>query len=256
MRWQDFRAARLQHGEPFVVAHRGAPRLAPENTLRSFALALEQGAFALETDLRFTADGEIVLHHDATLERTTDGSGAVRAHTLRALKRLRTRLPGTNQPGPDAIPTLSELLQWTEARTSLLLELKDPLFREPPYARRLVNTLRAFGVLEQTAVVSFHPEHVAAVAAICPALPTGHITLTNPTPRRHVELLGPAWPLLYANPLYVAWAHRWRSVVCPLDTQPERRMGYYLQLGVDAVLADDPTAALAAMHRLRNGSVE
>ncbi|MEZ4662591.1 MAG: glycerophosphodiester phosphodiesterase family protein [Caldilineaceae bacterium] len=67
MKWQEFRAARQAQGKPFVVAHRGVSALAPENTLRAFALALAQGAFALETDLRFTKDDQIVLFHDDTL---------------------------------------------------------------------------------------------------------------------------------------------------------------------------------------------
>lgn len=248
MKWSEFRSERRRRGRPFVVAHRGARRAAPENTLRAFQLALEQGAFALETDLRFSADDEIVLVHDETVDRTTDGRGAVREHSLGALKELRTLLPQTNQPGDDAIPTLIELIQATDGQTPLLLELKDPLFGELPYARRLVDTLHAFDMLERAAVVSFQPEHVETAQQICPDLPAGLITLGNPIPRRGMELLGPLWPLLLLNPFYVAWAHRQNSVVCPLDLTPERRMRFYQWLQVDAVLADDPAAALTAMR--------
>jgi glycerophosphoryl diester phosphodiesterase len=247
MNWSEFLVERRRRRRPFVVAHRGVRRQAPENTVRSFLLALEQGAFALETDLHFTADDEIVLMHDPTLERTTDGHGLVRNHSLRALKQLRTRLPQSNQPGEHPIPTLLELIQATNAQTPLLLELKDPLFQDRRYARRLIDTLRACDMLERTAVVSFAPAHVAAVKTLCPEIPAGYITLTNPMPPAGVELLGPAWPLLRLNPLYVAWAHRRNSVVCPLDVTPERRMRFYLRLQVDAVLADEPAAALAAM---------
>ncbi|MEZ4662592.1 MAG: hypothetical protein R2911_34000 [Caldilineaceae bacterium] len=140
-----------------------------------------------------------------------------------------------------------ELIEATHAQTPLLLELKDPLFQDRQYARRLIDLLMACNMLERCAIVSFQHSHIATVEALCPAIPTGNITLTNALPQRGVELLGPAWPLLYANPLYVAWAHRWDSIVCPLDTTPEKRMSYYLKLGVDAVLADDPAAAIAAM---------
>ena len=235
--------------------------------MRAFQLALAQGAFALETDLHFTADDQIVLHHDATLDRTTDGSGYVRDHTLRDLKQLRTRRPPlelsrqnrsrveksheNDEPvdefSNDTIPTLIELIQLTHGETPLLLELKDPLFRDRQYARRLIDTLDRLGMTERTAIISFEPAHVATIAALCPTIPTGFITLSNPWPQPGVELLGPAWPLLLLNPFYVQWAHRNNSVVCPLDTASERRMKYYLWLGVDAVLSDDPAAALAAM---------
>ncbi len=65
--WDNFREQRRIFGRPFVVAHRGAQTLQPENTLAAFILALVQGADALETDLRFTADDELVLFHDATV---------------------------------------------------------------------------------------------------------------------------------------------------------------------------------------------
>lgn len=247
MKWQEFRAARQERGKPFVVAHRGVMALAPENTLRSFGLALDQGAFALETDLHFTRDDQLVLLHDDTLERTTNGFGHVRDYTLAELQQLRTLLPESGRPGSDRIPTLLELIEATNAQTPLLLELKDPLFQDRQYARRLIDLLTACNMLESCAIVSFQHKHIITIEALCPAIPTGNITLTNAFPQRNVELLGPVWPLLYANPLYVAWAHRWGSIVCPLDTTPEKRMGYYLKLGVDAVLADNTAAAIAAM---------
>jgi glycerophosphoryl diester phosphodiesterase len=88
---------------------------------------------------------------------------------------------------------------------------------------------------------------VHAVRAVRGDLPIGQITLFDPVPRPGVHLLGPIWPLLMANPAYVAWAHRLGCLVAPLDTEPQKRMGYYRQLGVDAVLADDPAAARAAL---------
>ncbi len=105
--WTDFdelRRRRKQLGRPFILAHRGVMRSQPENTLRSFAAALDQGADLLETDLHFSKDNEIVLMHDPTVDRTTDGTGAVREMTLDQIKALRTRSPLdgslTDQPSP------------------------------------------------------------------------------------------------------------------------------------------------------------
>jgi glycerophosphoryl diester phosphodiesterase len=248
--WPQFRSERRKHGRPFVVAHRGVPVVEPENTLRSFQLALQQGADVLETDLRFTRDGQIVLFHDSTLERMTDGQGVVGDHTLAELKALHTKAPDGSLT--DArIPTLLELIEATAGQTTFLLELKDPLFVDPKWSGQLIELLEKHGVLQSSAIVSFHPEYVAGVKAVCPAIPTGNITLWNALPTGQVELLGPVWPLLYLNPLYVVWAHWLNKVVAPLDPTPEPRMWYYMALGVDAVLADNPATVIAAMERQR-----
>lgn len=244
--WSDFHRLRRQRRKPIVVAHRGVPVLAPENTLGSFSLALDQGADVLETDLWFSRDGEIVLFHDATLDRMTDGHGPVSQHTLAQIKRLRTRTP-TGGLSTETVPSLIELLASTQAGIPLLLELKDPLFSQPARAARLVETLAAYRAIESCAIISFHPEFVRSVQAVCPQIPVGHITLSNPVPRPHTALLGPYWPLLFANPLYAVIARWMGSVVAPLDPTPERRMAYYLRLRVDAILADYPSRAIQAM---------
>jgi len=251
--WQEFRSERKKRGRPFVVAHRGVPVLEPENTMPSFLRALAQGADVLETDLRFTRDGQIVLFHDSTLERTTDGQGAVADHTLIELQQLHTKAP-TGLLTDARIPTLLELIEQTEAKIPLLLELKDPRFGERQSAAQLIELLDGQGMLQSSVIISFHPDYVAAVKAVCPAIPSGNITLWQPLPLGHAELLGPIWPLLYLNPLYVAWAHRQNKVVAPLDPTPEPRMWYYMTLGVDAVLADNPATVIAAMDRYQRRS--
>lgn len=246
MDWNTFLANRRAGARPLLIAHRGAPRVAPENSLVSFAAGLDQGADMLETDLHVTADGEIVLFHDHTLDRMSDGQGPLFPCTLAQLKARRLRGPD-GKLTDERIPTLVELLAMTQGRVPLLLELKDWRFLQPEFAHTLVRLLAAYGVLAKSAIISFNQVLVDAIHQVAPALPVGLVTLTNPLPMGKGQLLGPAWPLLWANPGYVAAAHRQGKLVAPLDTTPERRMARYLRLGVDAVLADDPGRALAAM---------
>ena len=178
----------------------------------------------------------------------TGGEGYVRDYTLDELQKLRTIDPQTGQPCDDRIPTLVELIEATDAQTPLLLELKDPLFQDRVYARKLIDTLSDSGMLQSCALVSFQQAHVNTTEELCPAIPTGNITMTQFFPQRNIELLGPVWPILYANPLYVKLAHSWGSIVCPLDTAPEKRIGYYLWLDVDALLTDDPAATIRAIE--------
>ncbi len=252
--WSNVRALREQRGTPFIVAHRGAQTREPENTLPAFALAVEQGADALETDLRFTRDHEIVLIHDATIERTTNGRGRISEMTLAELQTFRTRRPGNGSSGGlsnEPIPTLRALIEATEGQVPLLLELKDDKFLQRERAQQLVDLLAETEMLARGSVVSFHFERVQAVQQVQPDLAVGLITTWNPLPVGEAQLLGPLWPLIFANPLYTRWAHARGKFVCPLDPTPEPRVAGYLRLGVDALLANDPAGVLAAIERAK-----
>ena len=245
MDWKEFRAT-YAADRPMIVAHRGVPLVEPENTLASFQRALDQGADALETDLRFTRDNVLVLHHDATLERMTDGAGPVRARTLAELKQLRTRKPN-GQWSNERIPTLLELLALTQAKVPILLELKDPLFTNPAHARALADTLAATCMTSSVAIMSFHFDYVQSVQAVAPEIPIGFITLKDPKPRAGARILGPFWPILLLNPWYMEKARAQGSIVAPLDPNPEARVDWYLSLGVDALLANYPASVRRAL---------
>jgi len=98
---------------PLIVAHRGAPTERPENTLAAFEAAVDAGAAAVEFDVRATADGHAVVIHDARLDRTTDGAGLVRDHTLAEVLRLQIERAGDRSY---AVPTLHETLAMLSGR--------------------------------------------------------------------------------------------------------------------------------------------
>lgn len=117
---------------PFVSAHRGGPAAGyPENCIATFENTLRQTFAALEIDPRYTKDGAIVLHHDATLERTTTGRGKVADCTLAELKELRLK-DNDGKVTEFQIPTLDEVLEWARGRTIVVLDQKDV-----PIAERL-----------------------------------------------------------------------------------------------------------------------
>ncbi len=246
----DSIAHRDRKARPLVMAHRGASDDEAENTLASFALALEQRADALETDLRFTRDDVILLMHDSTVARTTDGTGEVSAMSLPEIKKLRTRRPGSSSYCEQAPPTLEELLQFTRGQVPLALELKDDRFLNQADAARLVELLARHNALETTVLVSFSLPRMQTFRSLTPRLPIGMITLSNALPLFPTEFLGPFFPILLANPLYVAWARRLGKIVCPLDPAPEPRLGYYRFLGASVVMTNHPGRTVQALDRL------
>lgn len=110
---------------PFVSAHRGGPLAGyPENCIPTFDNTLRRTYSILEIDPRLTKDGQIVVHHDATLERTTTGRGRVADHTLAELKKLRLK-DNAGSVTDFPIPTLDEVLEWARGKTILVLDQKD-----------------------------------------------------------------------------------------------------------------------------------
>lgn len=225
--------------QPYVMAHRGNRARCPENTIAAFRLAIEEGADIIETDLHLTADGVLVCIHDATVDRTTDGSGPVAKMTLEALKQLSA---SCEQPEflHERIPTLDEVIQLLPPDRALALELKTSRFLEPAVGRQLIAQLRQGGVFERTVLLSFDLNYLRSVQAEAPDLPIGLISMTNPIPRKDVQLIGAFWPVMLLNPFYVWMAHRNGLATCPLDPTPDRRLKLYKRLGVDAILTDNP----------------
>ncbi len=242
---------------PYLMAHRGYrlapaeyPQACPENTLAAFRQALADGADILETDLHLTADGVFVCIHDATVDRTTDGTGEVARLTLDQIKALSA---GHGRPEfvAERVPTLAEVAALLPADLALALELKTDRFLESGVCRELAAELDRTGVRARTIVLSFSLARIQAVQAVAPDLPIGWITLFRPWPRRELQLLGPWWPLLLLNPFYVRLAHGQGQLVCPLDPTPDSRLGLYRALGCDAILTDDPGATARLLRRTR-----
>lgn len=238
---------------PYVIAHRGASGYAPENTLAAFRLAIQQGADLLETDLRFTRDEVLVCIHDATVDRTTDGHGAVSDMTLAEIKKLRVRSAFYDQYPDECVPTLAGLLDATPEDVGLALELKDPLFEQPVYAQKMVDALPWDRFAGRVAVLSFEQARLDGVKQVAPEMPAGLITLYRLLPFCRTELIGPLWPLVYVNPLYAWMAHHLGKFVCPLDDRPDARVRWYVFIGCDAILTNAPDSTIEAIKKATGG---
>jgi glycerophosphoryl diester phosphodiesterase len=153
-----------------VIAHRGASSYAPENTLAAFDLALRMGARHLELDVESTRDDRVVVIHDDTVDRTTDGSGPVTEHTLAALRALDAGSWFDARFAGERIPTLDDVLERYRGRAHLHVEIKG---RSPALAARTVDLIRRHGMAGEVTITSFQVERLQEIRACAPELPAG-----------------------------------------------------------------------------------
>lgn len=111
-------------GHPLVIAHRGGASLGPENSLLAVQRSIAVGAAAVEVDVRLTADSVPVVIHDASVDRTTNGSGSVASMSLDSIKALRL-VDSDGAATTESVPSLVELLDFVDGRCSVLIEVKD-----------------------------------------------------------------------------------------------------------------------------------
>jgi glycerophosphoryl diester phosphodiesterase len=161
---------------PLIFAHRGASAYAPENTLAAFKLALEQGADGIELDAKLSADGEIVVIHDQTVDRTTPGKGRVNQLTLAELKRLEAgRWKGEAFSG-EKIPTLAEVFATVGGKLKINVELTNYATPEDGLPEKALALVRDFHLEDSVLFSSFLLSNLAAVRQVWPEAPVGILT--------------------------------------------------------------------------------
>lgn len=230
---------------PIAFAHRGFSRDGLENSLQAFKNAAGLGFGYVETDVHTTSDGVVMLFHDNTLERVTDGTGAIKDHTYAELREVRIG-------GREPIPTLDELLAELPD-VKINIDIKDPSSITP-----LKDVLDRYDAYDRVCISSFSDKRVLAFEALVPGR-----RVTNSAGRLRVAAfvllggLGLTWPLKWimrgVDALQVPVRYRRIRVVSPRSLARAHRLGLQvhvwtvngaaamkelLELGVDGIMTD------------------
>jgi glycerophosphoryl diester phosphodiesterase len=165
---------------PLVIAHRGDSAHRPENTLASFAGALEVGAAVVELDVQLTADGHVVVLHDPTLDRTTTGRGDVRRLTLADVRKASAGYPDRfgNAYAGERVPRFDEALALLRGRATVLVEIKAESVTddaEGGLEARVVEEVRRAGMVGEAAFISFDHRAVLRLQALAPEIARGRL---------------------------------------------------------------------------------
>ncbi|MCA1588123.1 MAG: hypothetical protein LC744_05620 [Chloroflexi bacterium] len=245
-----------------IVAHRGASGRAPENTLEAFRLAVDAGADAVELDVHLTADGQLAVIHDETLDRTTDRTGAIAELTMDEIRQADAGAGFAGDGGQYpyrgrglTVPSLAEVLDWLPDELGLVVEIKA---RNAPDA--VVEALRGRSVRHdgRMSVISFDERSIERVRELDAGIRTGYLlvpgqsveaALVWATERGHLGV-HPWDPDLGRDPsriLVLAKAYG-REVGCYVVNEPGR-MRHLAASGLWGFVTDIPEVARAALPR-------
>ncbi|MEU5594074.1 glycerophosphodiester phosphodiesterase [Streptomyces sp. NPDC020298] len=266
-----------------VVAHRGASEDAPEHTLAAYRKAIEDGADALECDVRLTADGHLVCVHDRRVNRTSNGRGAVSALELADLAaldfgswktreswRVRDEEPDWEHRPEDrehtSVLTLERLLELVAdagRRVELAIETKHPTRWAGQVEERLLLLLKRFGLdapaaaaaESQVRVMSFSARSLHRVRAASPTLPTVYL-MQFVSPRLRdgrlpagVRIAGPSIRIVRNHPAYIERLKRAGHQVHVWTVNEPEDVDLCVELGIDAIITNRPRAVLNRLGR-------
>ncbi|MEH0577318.1 MULTISPECIES: glycerophosphodiester phosphodiesterase [unclassified Streptomyces] len=268
-----------------VVAHRGASEEAPEHTLAAYKKAIEDGADALECDVRLTADGHLVCVHDRRVNRTSNGRGAVSALELADLAALdfgswktreareawhaRVEDPDWEVRPEDreetSVLTLERLLELVSdagRRVELAVETKHPTRWAGQVEERLLVLLKRFGLDAPASaaespvrIMSFSARSLHRVRAAAPTMPTVYL-MQFVSPRLRdgrlpagVEIAGPSIRIVRNHPAYIERLKRAGHRVHVWTVNEPEDVDLCVELGVDAIITNRPRAVLRRLGR-------
>jgi len=213
------------------IGHRGARAYEPENTLRSFTKAIELGVDAVELDARRTREGEVVVIHDAKVDKTTNGKGLVSDLTLNEIKQLVT-------DKGERIPTLDEALDFLDRKVKIAIELK-----ETGLEKKVLDLVHEKGLERNVIIVSFLEEALRKVRELDDEVDIGLIYVRHRNPIKAALDLGANYLLSlyrFTHTANVKKAHENGLKVIVWTINKQEEVLEYVKKGVDGIASDRP----------------
>lgn len=222
-----------------ICAHRGASAVAPENTLAAFRMADELGADSFELDVTLTSDGVPVLMHDNSVDRTTNGKGAVGSLTYAEIRKLDAGSWKGERFKGEPVPTLDDALR-TRGRLYVNIELKYAGDKTQEHAEKAVRVIEKYKAEKAVIISSFSADLLAAVKRVNPAIRTGFLYFGK-TPEKMPENIDAVHPhSATVDADYMKWAREKGYAVNVWTVNDPKEMTRLMDLGVDSIITDVP----------------
>lgn len=238
---------------PTLIAHRGGAAEAPENTLAAFRHALSLGIRRFELDVQMSRDGALVVIHDQTVDRTTNGTGEVGSLLLEELLRLDAGSWFGSEYQGERIPTLREVLEYCATHDAgLLIELKSPHLY-PGMGQKVVSLLREMDLITTGRFwcISFDHAAIDRLRELDPGLPLGYLYRSDVDDfvpgAEHIQAGLPHFTAVARYPEQIKRAHKAGKRIFTWTVNTEADMLYMAKLGVDGIVSDNPSLLVSVL---------
>lgn len=237
-----------------VYAHRGASGYAPENTMSAFRKAVELGCHGIECDVQMTKDGSLVICHDETLDRTTDGKGFLKDLNFDELRELDAGGWFDAEFKNEKIPRLRELLRLVKEKGLLLnIEIKSGIVQYPGIEQKVMAEVEAFGLESRVIISSFNHYAVKKCKELNPSVKTGILYMEGLyEPWNYMKTLDCecAHPFYMALVPEIAKGLKTRGHIINVFTVNDGRAAAGLaNMGVDGIITNYPDKVLEALKK-------
>lgn len=242
--------------KPLFIAHRGLSRHFPENTLSAFKGAMDAGAYMIELDVTLTKDRQLVVIHDDTVDRTTNGTGAVKALNLRELTELDAGSWFDQKFGNERLPTLAQVLETTKGSLLVNIEIKPEAFEpqgpEDAVERQVLGLVTEYEMTEEVLVSCFHWQVLEKLRKMSPDIALGLLSEISANADLFAwcrRFKGFSWHPDYrilTRPQVEA-VHKSGMQVFPYTVKGKMDTCQMLEMGVDGLIVDDSDQMTANM---------
>lgn len=239
--------------KPIIYAHRGASKYSPENTFASYKKAVEMGADGIEIDVHKSKDGYLIVCHDETVDRTTNGSGYIKDINMKDLKSLDAGSWFDIDYAGEKIPLLDEVLEFVKMENLLLnIEIKNgPIFYDN-IEKDVINAVKNFGLEEKVIISSFNHYSLLTIKEIAPDIKTGILYIAGMvSPWKYAKSIGAD----AIHPLYVTINEEITMecisndiLVNPFTVDRESDMILMRNMGVTGIITNCPDLGRKVIH--------
>lgn len=242
---------------PIIYAHRGDSVHAPENTLAAFKSAIKCGASAVEFDVKLSADDQVIIIHDQTVNRTTNGSGNIRNLSLSEIKKIDAGGYFSEQFRGEKIPTLEEAFQEVGEQLFMNIELTNYVTPGDNLVEKVAGLIRKYNMEKRVVFSSFYPINLKKAFSYFPDIPRSLLTWAGwlgwwgrklGYRRSLYQGVNPAFEDV--NSQMIDRAHHLGRRIQPYTVDDPVEIIKLVKLGVDGIFTNDPELAMKSIGHL------